>query len=71
MAKERPTPPRVTFSTGLNAAYVDGYWAQIDGMSQKEWMAYTPSKRYESTLNHLAAQATLAKKLAQRDQGME
>lgn len=68
MTKERPTPGRVTVSTGLNAAYVDGYWTQIDGMNQQEWMSYTPTKRYETVLNHLAAQATLAKKLAQREQ---
>jgi hypothetical protein len=69
MARNKPMPPRITVNTGLNSAFVDEYWTQIEGLTEEIWMNYTPAKRYESTLNHLAAQATLAKKLAEKDEG--
>ena len=68
MANKRPIPGRVTFSTDMNSAYVDAYWSEIEGMTEQVWLSYSPAKRYESCLNHLAAQATMARKLAQRDQ---
>jgi hypothetical protein len=60
----KPVPERITLSTTLSVGFIDKYWQNMAGVTEAAWKSLPYAKRYESVLNHLAAQADMAAKLA-------